>query len=511
MDVFILSAKISCAVVALIYLWKVLDWVWFTPKKLEKILRQQGFKGNSYKLFYGDFKEIGKITGEALSKPMEFTNDIAHRATPIVHHATKTYGDDNFVWFGPRPAVCIREPEIIREILSKNNVYLKPTANSLGKMFKGVGTYEKEQWAKHRKLINPAFHVEKLKHMVPAFHVSTVDMLKKWDAIVPDSGSCEADVWPYLQTMTSDVISRTVFGSSYEEGNKIFKLQREQVERINEAGRHMPVPGWLPTKNNRRMKEIMDEIESRVLGVIRKRVKAMEEGEPSTNDLLGMLLESNANEVKQNGTASAMSMEEVMEECKVFYFVGQETSVCLLVWTMILLSKHEDWQTRARDEALERFGKGKPDYQELNHLKTMNMILHEALRLYTPGATLARLTYKEANFGKYTIPAGVQMQLPLLAMHHDTRLWGDDAAIFNPERFSQGVSKATQGRPIYIPFGSGPRVCIGQNFTMVEVKMAMVMILQNYSFKLSPSYTHAPHHLFTLQPQHGAHLILTKL
>ena len=92
MDVFILSAKISCAVVALIYLWKVLDWVWFTPKKLEKILRQQGFKGNSYKLFYGDFKEIGKITGEALSKPMEFTNDIAHRATPIVHHATKTYG-----------------------------------------------------------------------------------------------------------------------------------------------------------------------------------------------------------------------------------------------------------------------------------------------------------------------------------------------------------------------------------------------------------------------------------
>ena len=92
MDVFILSATISIAVVALIYLWKFLDWVWFTPKKLEKILRQQGFKGNSYKLYYGDFKEIGRITGEALSKPMEFTNDIQPRATSIYHQAAKNHG-----------------------------------------------------------------------------------------------------------------------------------------------------------------------------------------------------------------------------------------------------------------------------------------------------------------------------------------------------------------------------------------------------------------------------------
>ncbi|XP_042008666.1 cytochrome P450 72A225-like [Salvia splendens] len=511
MDVYILSATISIAFVALIYLWNFLDWVWFTPKKLEKILRQQGFKGNSYKLYYGDFKEIGRITGEALSKPMEFTNDIQPRATSIFHQATKNHGENNFIWFGPRPAVSINDPEIIREIFSKNNVYLKPSGNPIAKMFKGLATYEKEKWAKHRKLINPAFHVEKLKHMVPAFHLSTVDMLNKWDAIVPDGGSCEVDVWPHLQTMTSDVISRTAFGSSYEEGTKIFQLQREQVERIIEAGRHMPVPGWLPTKNNRRMKEIVAEVESRVLGIINKRMRAMEAGEPSMDDLLGILLESNAKEIREHGNASGMTIEEVMEECKVFYFAGQETSASMLVWTMILLSKHQDWQTRAREEVLQVFGKRKPDYQELNHLKTMNMILNESLRVYTPGATLGRFTHSEANFGKYRIPAGVQLVLPVLAVHHDKQLWGDDATSFKPERFAEGVSKATQGQPKFIPFGSGPRVCIGQNFAMLEAKMAMVMILQNYSFKLSPSYSHAPHALITLQPQFGAHLILTKL
>ncbi|XP_057792339.1 cytochrome P450 CYP72A219-like [Salvia miltiorrhiza] len=513
MDVLILSVTISCGFVALIYLWKVLNWVWLTPRNLEKILRQQGFNGNSYKLFYGDFKEIERITEDAMSKPMEFTNDIEPRATPIFHQATKNYGENNFVWLGPRPAVSITDPEIVREIFAKNYVFLKPSGNPVARMFKGVATYETDKWAKHRKLINPTFHVEKLKHMIPAFHLSCADMLSKWDEIVPEGGSCEVDVWPHLQTMTSDVISRTAFGSSYEEGTKIFQLQREQAEGIIEATRHVSIPGWsfLPTKKNRRMKKIVAEIESLVLGIIDKRMKAMEAGEASMDDLLGILLESNAKEMKENGNASGMTIKEVMEECKVFYFAGQETSASLLVWTMILLSKHHDWQARARDEVLQAFGRDKPDYQDLNHLKTMNMILHEALRVYTPGATLTRFTHEEANFGKFTIPAGVQLVLPLLALHHDSRLWGDDAASFKPERFAEGVSKATRGQPKYIPFGSGPRVCIGQNFAMLEVKMAMVMILQNYSFKLSPSYAHAPHALITLQPQYGAHLILTKL
>ncbi|KAH6780685.1 cytochrome P450 [Perilla frutescens var. hirtella] len=517
MDVLICSMIICCGVVSLIYFGKMLNWVWIRPKKLEKQLRQQGFKGNPYRLFYGDFKEISLITKEALSKPMNFCNDIAPRVIPIYHNARNNYGENSFVWFGPRPAVNITNPEMIREIMSKNYVFQKASGNPMARMLaRGVATYETDKWAKHRKLINPAFHLDKLKHMVPSFYLSCGDMLSKWDKMIVGNEG-EVDVWPYLQAMTSDVISRTAFGSCYEEGRKIFQLQKEQAHNIIEATRAMYIPGWrfLPTKVNRRMKEIVKEIESTLLGIINKRIRAMEEaaGETSMNeDLLGLLLDSNLKEIKQHGNESGMSMKEVIEECKLFYFAGQETTASLLVWTMILLSKHGDWQARARDEVLQVFGRGKPDYQELNHLKIVNMILHEGLRLYPPGVILSRITHKETTFGKLTLAAGVQLMMPVLALHHDHRIWGEDVSSFNPERFGEGVSKATQGQQLtYFPFGWGPRICIGQNFAMLEAKMALAMILQRYSFHLSPSYTHAPHTMITLQPQHGAHLILTKL
>ncbi|KAH6788846.1 cytochrome P450 [Perilla frutescens var. frutescens] len=502
-----------CAVFLSHNAWRILKWAWLDPKKIEKRLREQGFKGNSYRFMIGDFKEIATTAKEAHSKPISFSNDIAPRVIPFIRDSVQKYGENCFIWFGSKPTILISDHELIKEILSKNYVFQK-TSTPLDKFLaQGIAAYEADKWAKHRRLLNPVFHLEKLKLMLPLFDLSCAEMLSKFEKIIPNDGSCEVDVWPYLQALSSDVISRTAFGSNYEEGRRIFELQKEQGRVVLQAFQKLYIPGWrfLPTKINRRMKEISKEVDSSILGIINKRMRMIEAGETDFNDLLGILLESNLKEIKQNGNELGMSLREMIDECKLFYIAGQETTSALLVWTMILLSKHPEWQARARDEVLQVLGSGKPEFQELNRLHIVTMIFHEVLRLYPAAVLLSRAVHKETTLGNVTLPAGVQIFLPTLLVQHDSKIWGEDAKEFKPERFSEGVLKATEGQLVYFPFGGGPRICIGQNFAMLEAKLALALILKHYSFELSPSYAHAPDMVLSLQPQYGAPLILRRL
>ncbi|XP_027192266.1 11-oxo-beta-amyrin 30-oxidase-like isoform X2 [Cicer arietinum] len=424
-------------------------------------------------------------------------------------------GKNSFLWEGTTLKVVITDPEQIKEVFNKIDDFSKPKLTSIAKYLSvGLIHYDGEKWAKHRKIINPAFHLEKLKGMLPAFSQSCNEMISEWKGMLSLDGTCEIDVWPFLQNLTCDVISRTAFGSSYAEGTKIFELLKRQGNLLM-TERYTNIPLWwlLPTTTKRRMKEIERDIRDSLEGIIKKREQVLKNSETANGDLLGILLQSNhaENQGYGNNKSFGMTTQELIDECKLFYLAGQETTSVLLVWTIVLLGRYPDWQARAREEVFQVFGNQNPNFERLSQLKIVTMILYEVLRLYPSLIFFNRTLRRDFKLGNLLLPAQTQVSLPILLIHQDHDLWGEDAKEFKPERFAEGIAKATKGKVSYFPFGWGPRICIGQNFALLEAKVVISLLLQNFSFELSPTYEHVPTTILTLQPKNGANIILHRL
>ncbi|KAK7335065.1 hypothetical protein VNO80_26836 [Phaseolus coccineus] len=233
-------------ILVLIWAWMMLNWLWFTPKRLERLLREQGLQGNPYTLLVGDTNEFAKMRKEAFSKPMDlFSHDIVPRVYPFFRHSINTHGKNSFIWFGPAPRVILTDPELIKDVFNKTydfqKIFLNPQVRLLAP---GLVSHEGEKWSKLRKIITPVFNLEKLKGMLPIFIQCCDDLISKWEEMLSLDGSSEMDVWPFLQNLTSDAISRTAFGSSYEEGRRIFELLKEQTELTVQLVYKVYIPGW---------------------------------------------------------------------------------------------------------------------------------------------------------------------------------------------------------------------------------------------------------------------------
>ncbi|KAB2621134.1 cytochrome P450 CYP749A22-like [Pyrus ussuriensis x Pyrus communis] len=507
----IILSSLLCLLL-LLALIKIFHKLWWSPIRLQNLVAMQGIKGPSYRFVHGNTKEISSMQEEAMSRPKSLSHDIFSRVQPHIHLWTKTYGANFLQWYGSQAQLVITEPELCKEILTnKDRAYPKSEPKSFLRRLLGDGLVvsDGEKWAKMRKLANYAFHGEILKGMAPTVIASAETMLETWK----EHDGQEIDVFEEFRLYTSEVISKTAFGSSYLEGKNIFEILDKLGHLSFKNAFKLRFPGistFIKSNDEIESAKLEKSIRDSIMEMIKNRENKAMAGEEDSfgNDFLGVLLKAH----QDTDERKRISIDEIVDECKTFYFAGQETTNSALAWTVFLLAIHTDWQEDARKEVIQIFGKQNPNLDGIAKLKTMSMIFNESLRLYPPVVTIERKIGREVKLGKHVLPANVEITIPCLALQHEPQIWGEDVLLFKPERFSEGVAKATKNNiAAFLPWGLGPRSCVGSNFAAIETKIVLSMILQRFSFTLSPAYIHSPYRLLTVRPQHGVQVMLHSL
>ncbi|GMP94193.1 hypothetical protein CsSME_00043733 [Camellia sinensis var. sinensis] len=198
--------------------------LWWTPFQIQRILNSQGIGGPGYRFIHGNTKEIRTMKAESISKPMDLSHQVFQRLQPHIHSWIKIYGKNFLMWNGPKAQLVITDSEFAKEIIkNKEKAYIQMELEGYLKKLLGnnsIVTAEGEKWSTLRKLANHAFHAESLKNMVPAMISSVEMMLERWKQCEGE----EIEVYEEFILLTSEVISRTAFGSSYLEGKNIFEM-----------------------------------------------------------------------------------------------------------------------------------------------------------------------------------------------------------------------------------------------------------------------------------------------
>ncbi|KAE8714550.1 CYP749A22 protein [Hibiscus syriacus] len=503
-----LVTAISCCFFLVALIKFLYDYLWI-PLRIQYKLNSQGIKGPPYRFIHGNNKEVAKMRQSAMSKPLDLTHNIFPKLQPHLYSWMNKYGKNYLAWDGVRAELVISDPELIKEVLKnseKNFPKRKPNAYLRKLIGNGLVFIEGEKWEKQRRLANHGFHGESLKNMTPSVIASVETMLEKWKG---QEGK-EIEVFQEFKLLTSEVISRTAFGSSYLEGEKIFAMLEELsiIMTRNIFKTRIPLINklWKPA-DLIESEKLAEEIQDIVMKVVRKREDGVVNGEADGfgYDFLGLLV----NAYRDSDEENRISMEDLVDECKTFYLAGQDTVNSLLAWTVFLLAIHGYWQEKARREVIDVFGNRNPHTKGIAKLKIMSMIINETLRLYGPATGLMRKVGREVQLGKLVLPADIDLLALNIAVHRDPQLWGDDVHLFKPERFAEGIAKATENNgAAFLPFGFGPRSCVGMTFATTETKIALSMILQRYAFTLSPAYVHSPVSVIAVQPRHGIQIIL---
>jgi len=370
----------------------------------------------------------------------------------------------------------------------------------------GILTSNGPTWAYHRKVLAPELYMEKVKGMTKLFSESIDILVDTWSKkIDSDGGLSNFDIEPYMRSFSGDVISRACFGSNYIKGKEIFHRLRTLQEATSAKLMSVGIPGlsYIPTNTNRFAWKLEKEIHNLILQVAAER----KENRTDQQDLLQMVMEG-----AENGDMTKEARDHfIVDNCKNIYLAAHEATAIGASWGLMLMAANPEWQDRVREEVLEITGGKTPDNDMLRKMKVLTMVLQETLRLYPSGPALSRETLNDMTIGGLKIPKGVNLWTMVVTMHTDTETWGPDAMSFNPERFANGVNSACKNPHSFLPFGFGPRICVGQHLAMVELKMLVAALVTNFSFTLSSDYVHSPALRLVIKPGYGVNLLMKKL
>nr|XP_025677768.2 cytokinin hydroxylase-like [Arachis hypogaea] len=485
---------------------------WISPIQTHNKLKRCGFGGPTPCFPLGNIqhmKNIRAINNNDLITPL--THDIHSHVSPYFSSWQKSFGKVFVYWLGTEPFLYIADAEFLKKMSKEVEAkrWGKPSVfrDDREAMFgTGLVMVEGNDWVRHRHIVAPAFNPIHLKPMLTIMLASTNKMVQAWLSQL-NSASATIDVERDIVATAGDIIARTILGIMDDDDHnatQVFRKLRALQMTLFNTNRYVGVPfgKYFNVKKTLEAYKLGKEIDELLLSIIQARMS--HRSSKSKSDLLGLLLQENGD---------ALTMRELVDECKTFFFGGHETTALSITWTLLLLAMHQDWQNQLRDEIQQLLARHNHviDLAMLSGLTKMKWVMNEALRLYPPSPNVQRQAREDIEVKGLIVPKGTNMWIDVVAMHHDPELWGEDANEFKPERFMEDVNGGCKHKMGYLPFGFGGRMCVGRNLTFMEYKIVLTLLLSNFSFNISPTYHHSPSIMLSLRPTHGLPLILQPL
>ncbi len=392
----------------------------------------------------------------------------------------------------------LTDPAAAHRVLVENAKAYNKSPNYRGlKVMLGQGllTSEGEFWRRQRRLAQPAFHREKIASFIETMAVCTNDMLDRWSA-TPDGSTL--DVHAEMMRLTLRIVGKTLLSADLEADAKQFgealnvaiRWANDYVDSI------VRVPPSVPTPSNLRFRRAQRVIERVVLRVVEERRTSGED----KGDLLSMFMNA-----RDDATGERMSDRQLMDELLTLTLAGHETTANALSFTFDLLSRYPDVARRLRAEASAVLGGRAPRLDDLPRMPYTRAVVEESLRLYPPAWVFERVALEEDEVAGYRIPRGAIVAVSPYTMHRKPTIWQNPEG-FDPNRFLE--PDPSRPKLAYIPFGAGPRTCIGNAFALTEMQVILPLIMARASLELPPGAELDLEPSITLRPRAGLPMTL---